>query len=84
MNRLKHKKLVNSLNNRCFLSQIILKETIAGFLPGSFLRGGKIYCYVNFLCYANFLLFSDQISGGQVSKEGQTASGGVPCGRKPD
>ena len=28
MNRLKQIKLVNSLNNRCFLSQILLKETI--------------------------------------------------------
>ena len=30
------------------------------------------------------LLFSDQISGGGKSlQEGQTASGGAPCGRKP-
>ena len=43
-----------------------------GFLPGIFFRGGKIYCYANFVCHANFsIVFGPNFGGGQ------TASGGA-------
>ena len=44
----------------CFLTLV----GCAGFLPGIFSEGAKIYCYAISFVMLIFLLFSDQISGG--------------------
>ena len=54
-------------------------------LSGSFLQGGKIYCYANFCCYGNFSIVFGKNFRGKSLGEGRLLQGApLPHGKKPD
>ena len=59
-----------------------MRQNKAGFIPGIFLGGAKMYCYASIFCYANFsIVFGPNFKGEAKVSEGDKLP--LPQGAPP-